>query len=56
MDSKGTTREDHQDSITAHQDSTKEGILHKVQAGGVIQGISTTRSTRVSRPISILAR
>jgi len=57
MDSKVTTKEvcpdsikDQPDLIVVHQDSTKEGTLHKVQARGITQGINTTRSNKVSLP------
>jgi len=41
MDSKATTKED-------RRDSTKGGISHKAQAGGIIRGTSSTRSKEVN--------
>jgi len=41
MDSKAITKKD-------RQDSTKGGISHKAQAGGIIRGTSLTRSKEVN--------
>jgi len=43
MDSKATTKED-------HRDSTKGGISHRAQAGGIIQGTISISSKEVNQP------